>query len=110
MRRLGDVAFFRLFDRLIGSSNPDQKLERFVVDGVTWMRERHNFGGNAYRFSLEVFIVSCPSPRGWTMTAIKEYWWKPDHRLARSSQWIVMAAGSKADATAWFRRQEGRLG
>lgn len=110
MKRLGDTSFFLLFDRLMANVNPGLKLDHFVVDGVTWARERHNFAGNTYGFSLEVFTGSCLGTPGWTMTAVKEYWWKSDHRsLAKSAQWIILNSGNKSDAAAWFRRQQARL-
>jgi hypothetical protein len=107
MRRLGDASFFRLFDRIVSSKNPGHKLDSFVVDGVTWLHERHGFSGQAYSFSLEVFTGSCAGRQSWGLTVVKEYWWKGDRsKIAKNTQWAVLDSGRRADVIAWFQKQE----
>jgi hypothetical protein len=104
MKRLGDLSFFYFFDRMLSVSDPDFSLDRWVVDGVTWTRERHSFAGQTHSFTTEVFTGSCPGHQGWTLLVVKEHWWKGNQE--RSQRWVLLTSGRRAEVMAWLKKQE----
>ena len=110
MRRFGNSSFFRTFDYVVGLANPGLKLDRFVIDGITWTRERHSFAGQAYGFALDVFTGVCPGASGWTVTVVKEYWRGGGRsKSTKNIQWAAVHLGRKSDVMAWLTAQENIL-
>ena len=107
MKNLSGTSFFRLFDMLAASGNPGLRLDRWAVDDVRFQRERHSFSGRTHCFAIDVFILSHPGRRSWTLMVTKEYWWDGDHRRAiRMQSWSRPLAGSRRDIMAWLCGQE----
>lgn len=110
MKTLSDASFFRVFNLLVGTSNPGQKLDSWTIDDVHFERERHTFGGRTYCFAIDVFALSRVGRRGWSLIVVKEFWWDGGHRRSiRTQGWSKLAGGSRRDVMVWLRGQEQRL-
>jgi hypothetical protein len=108
MKTLSGSSFFRVFDLLIGETNPGQKMDGWKAGDVHFERERHNFSGHTHCFAIDVFTVSQPGRRHWTLMVVKEYWWDGGHkRSIKTLNWSRPIEGSHRDIMAWFRAQEG---
>jgi hypothetical protein len=75
MKNFTSPSFFRLFDLLMSTHNPDFRRSRWTLDGVACTRERHSFTGQQYKFALEIFTFTRTGKRGWRLMVAKEYWW-----------------------------------
>lgn len=110
MKTLSSASFFRVFDLLIGTSNPGLKLESWESSGVRIVRERHTYSGRSYCFAIDVFLLTRPGRRGWELIVAKETWWDGGHQRAlRSLRWSQATAGNRGDILAWLRDQESEL-
>jgi len=56
MKSLSSASFFRTFDLLVGVSNPGLKQDRWKVEDVSCVRERHGFNGGTHCFAIEIFF------------------------------------------------------
>jgi hypothetical protein len=107
MKSLSGTSFFRLFDMLAATNNPGLRLDRWAVDDVRFERERHSFSGRTHCYAIDVFMLSRPGRRSWTLMVAKEYWWDGDHKRAiRMQSWSRPIEGSRRDIMAWLRGQE----
>lgn len=107
MKSLSGNSFFRLFDMLTATSNPGLKLDRWAVDDVRIERERHSFSGRTHCFAIDVFMLSRPGRRSWTLMVAKEFWWDGGHKRAIKMQgWSRSIDGSRREIMAWVRGQE----
>ena len=107
MKNLANASFFRVFDVLLGETNPGLKLTSWTHDGVAWERERHSFQGAAHGQSIEIVTVSRSGKRGWRVMVVKEYWWAgQESRAIKAVRWAKATGGQSSDILAWFRGQE----
>ncbi len=110
MKTLANTSFFRMFDLLVGSSNPGLKLDSWEVAGVQFERDRHSYGGHSYCFTIDLFLLTRPSRRGWQFLVAKEYWWDGGHkRPLKTQHWSLPIAGSRRDIMTWLRERERAL-
>jgi hypothetical protein len=110
MKNLSGPSFFRTFDLLVSTTNPGLKLAHWGIDGVDCERQRHSFTGRSHGFAVEIFTLTRPGARGWTLMVIKEYWWAGEESKAlKSLHWSRPIRGRRGDVIAWFRAQETAL-
>ena len=110
MKSLARPSFFRVFDVLLSLGNPGLRLSSWTHDGVAWERERHSFAGPKHGLTIEIFTLSRPGKRGWTVMIVKEYWWVgKDSRAVKAQRWAKPIAGQRSDILQWFRTQEASL-
>jgi len=107
MRTLSDSSFFRVFDLLVGTSNPGQKSQNWTIDGVQFECERHTFGGRTHSYAIDVFAISHTGRRRWSLTVVKETWWDGSRtRTIKTQSWSKLIEGSRGDIINWLRAQE----
>jgi hypothetical protein len=107
MRKIGDAAFFRIVDRLLGAGAGRNPAVRWSIDGVDWQRERHSHSGAEHGFTVEVTTGTHATKPAWTLVVVKEYWWKiKTGDSFKSMQWAHITAGSRADVIDWLDRQD----
>jgi hypothetical protein len=100
-------SFFRVFDLLLGTTNPGLKQSSWAYDGVTWERERHSFMGPKHGQTIEIFTLTRPGKRGWSVMIVKEYWWVgKESRAMKAVRWAKPIDGQRNDIMSWFRVQE----
>lgn len=110
MKSLARPSFFRLFDLLLGTTNPGLKLSSWTHDGVTWERERHSFTGAKHGQTIEVFTLTRPGKRGWSVMIVKEYWWVgKESRAVKAQRWAKPMDGKRTEILNWFRAKETEL-
>ncbi|HUC62213.1 MAG TPA: hypothetical protein VMF53_09675 [Alphaproteobacteria bacterium] len=107
MRGLNSASFRHAWHALYDASNPAHRADRWSVDGVAWVKERHVYWGDAVSFQVETHRLSHAAPKGgWTLLVVIERWWGPDRaRAVREVEWAKMLEGSAEKALAWMRRQ-----
>jgi hypothetical protein len=107
MKTFASPSFFRVFDLLVGDTNPGFKQSRWSADGVDFERERHNFSGPRHEFTIEIFTLTKAGKRGWSLMVVKDYWWAgKESDAGRMPHWAKLKDGQRADVFAWFRDQE----
>jgi hypothetical protein len=107
MKTLSGSSFFRLFDLLLSESSPGPHAVDWTVNDVRFARERHSFSGRSHCFAADVFTLSHPGRRRWTLMVVKEYWWDGGHkRSIRTQTWSKPIEGRRRDIMAWLREQE----
>jgi hypothetical protein len=105
MRRIGDTAFFRDLDQVLGPSLRDTQANAWTIDGVRWVRQRHSHGGPAYSFVTEAVTGESLAGTPWSVLVVKEYWWKGSGRSElRSGQWATLLSGRREQLVAWLER------
>ncbi len=105
MRRIGDTAFFRDFDRVLGTALRDTQANAWDVQGTQWTRHRHSHAGPDVSFVTEVIRGESRSPPSWSVLVVKEYWWAAAGRTPlRSSQWATLLAGRREPFVAWLEQ------
>jgi hypothetical protein len=110
MKSLARPSFFRVFDLLLGTTNPGLKLSSWSHDGVTWERERHSFTGPKHGQTIEIVTLTRPGKHGWSVMIVKEYWWVgKENRALKVLRWAKPVAGQRSDIMNWFRAQEASL-
>ena len=110
MKTLSSTSFFRVFDLLVGTSNPGMKLDTWETGGVHIARERHSYSGRSHCFAIDVFLLTRPGRRGWELIVTKETWWNGGFKRAiKTSRWSQPTGGSRRDILAWLREQEHAL-
>ncbi len=110
MKNLARPSFFRVFDLLLGTTNPGLKLSSWMHDGVAWERERHSFTGPKHGQTIEIFTLTRPGKHGWSVMIVKEYWWVgKESRALKAVRWAKPIDGERDDIMQWFRAQEAAL-
>lgn len=110
MKSLVRPSFFRLFDLLLGHSNPGLKSSRWTFDGVEFERERHSFMGPNHGVAIEIFTLTRAGRRGWTLMVTKEYWWVGEEgRALKNMRWARPTSGQRSAIIAWLSAQESAL-
>jgi hypothetical protein len=110
MKSLARPSFFRIFDLLLGTTNPGLKLSSWTLDGVTWERERHSFMGAKHGQTIEIFTLTRPGKRGWSVMIVKEYWWVgKESKAVKALRWAKPIDGQRTDILSWFRAKETEL-
>lgn len=110
MKTLGQASFFRVFDLLLGVTNPGLKASAWTHDGVAWERERHSFSGPKHGQTIEIVTLTRAGRRGWSVMIVKEYWWVgKQNKAVKAVRWIKPIDGQRGDIMSWFRAQEALL-
>jgi hypothetical protein len=110
MKSFARPSFFRLFDLLLSTTNPGLKLQRWTFGGVEFERERHSFTGPKHGLTIEIYTLTRPGRRGWSLMVTKEYWWAgEDSKALKNLRWAKPLSGQRADLLAWLRAQEAAL-
>lgn len=110
MKSLAQPSFFRIFDLLLGTTNPGLKLSSWTHDGAAWERERHSFTGAKHGQTIEIVTLTHPGRRGWSVMIVKEYWWVgKESKAVKAARWAKPIEGQRSDIVNWFRRQEAML-
>ena len=110
MKSVASPPFFRVFDMLVNSTNHNRTLSQWSIDGVECERDRHSFTGPKYGLTVEVFTLTRPGKRGWSLIVVKEYWWAGKEKEAmRMPHWAKLNSGERSDVLEWFRGQERAL-
>ena len=104
MRRIGDTAFFRDFDRVLGASLRDTAANAWTVQGARWTRQRHSHAGPDFSFVTEAIRGESLSAPTWSVLVVKEYWWGAGHAALRSGQWATLLAGKREGFVAWLEK------
>ncbi|MFY9641663.1 MAG: hypothetical protein WCD20_13330 [Rhodomicrobium sp.] len=110
MKSFASPSFFRVFDLLLSSANPGMKLSRWTMDGVECDHVRHSFSGPMHGFVIEIFTLTHPGKRGWSLMVVKEFWYAgKDHDTGRMPHWAKLTGGDRANVLSWFRKQEASI-
>lgn len=107
MRNLASPSFFRVFDMVVGASNPGAKRPRWTFDGVDCEHERHSFSGPKHGITLEIFTLTHSGRRGWCLMVVKEYWWGGEEaKVLKMTHWAKPISGQRTDILGWMRAHE----
>ena len=109
MRTFADPSFFRLIYMLLGEAHPDLRRTKWSHRGTNWIRERHSFSGSFSGFTIDQYLITKPSPNGWSLLVVKEMWWDGDDKSIRSTQWAKPLSGSRSKMLEWLRTEERRI-
>src|SRR5262249_30598283 len=110
MKSFASPSFFRLFDLLLGATDPGLKRSRWTFDGVEFERERPSVMGPKHGLALEIFTMTRAGGRGWTLMVTKEYWWAGEEGKAlKTLRWARPTSGRRADILSWLQAQEAGL-
>jgi len=111
VKNLAHPSFFRLFDLLVSLTNPGLKRSHWTHDGVHFERERHSVMGPRHGLVIEIFTLTRPGRRGWSLMVIKEYWWAGEESKAlKNLRWARPTGGQRADILSWLRAQDAKIG
>jgi hypothetical protein len=107
MKSFAHPSFFRLFDLLLGLTNPGLKRSHWTHDGVEFERDRHSATGPKHGLTIEIFTLTRPGRRGWSLMVTKEYWWVGEESKAlKNLRW----ARPTGEILSWLRNQEAKVG
>ena len=110
MKSFARPSFFRVFDLLVSTSNPQFRRSRWTHDGVEFERERHSFSGPRHGLTIEIITLTGSGRRGWTLMVTKEYWWAgAENKPFKNLRWARPLNGQRSDILAWMRAQESGL-
>jgi hypothetical protein len=110
MKSLARPSFFRMFDLLLGTTNPGLKFTRWTHDGVEFERERHSFAGPRHSLTIEIFTLTRGGRRGWCLMVTKEYWWVgAEAKPFKNVRWARPLSGQRKDLFDWLLAQEAAL-
>lgn len=111
MKNFTQPSFFRLFDLLLSFTNPGLKRSHWIHDGVEFERERHSTTGPKHGLVIEIFTLTHPGRRCWSLMVIKEFWWAGEESKAlKNLRWARPVDGQRGDILAWLRAQDARIG
>ncbi len=111
MKSFAHPSFFRLFDLLLGLTNPGLKRSHWTHDGVEFERDRHSATGPKRGLTIEIFTLSRPGRRGWSLMVTKEYWWVGEENKAlKNLRWARPTGGRRSEILSWLRAQEAKVG
>jgi hypothetical protein len=111
VKNFAQASFFRLFDLLLGLTNPGLKRTHWAHDGVDFERERHSVMGPRHGLAIEIFTLTRPGRRGWSLMVIKEYWWAGEESKAlKNLRWARPIGGQRGDILSWLRAQDAKIG
>lgn len=107
MKSFQTSSFQNTFHRLIAGAKVAPTATHWKVCDVAWSRERHSYGGEAYRFQVEVHRLATSVPHhSWQLMVVVERWWSgAQEDLIRSTYWTKLVSGKRVDALAWFRNR-----
>jgi hypothetical protein len=110
MKSLASPSFFRTFDLLLATTNSGLKRSRWSHDGVEFERERHGFTGPKHGLTIEIFTLTRPGRRGWSLMVTKEYWWAgSENKAFKNVRWARPTSGNRTDILGWLRAQEASM-
>jgi hypothetical protein len=110
MKNFASPSFYRTFDLLLGTINPGAKLSYWTYDDVEWVRDRYSITGRTHGIIIEIFTLTRPGRRGWSVMVTKENWWAgTESEAIKSSRWARPTSGRRSDIMEWFREQELEL-
>ena len=111
MKNFARPSFFRLFDLLLSLTNPGLKRPHWTHDGVEFERERYSVRTPKHGLAIEIFTLTRPGRRGWSLMVTKEYWWIGEESKAlKNLRWARPTGGQRGDILAWLRAQEAKIG
>jgi hypothetical protein len=111
MKSFAHPSFFRLFYLLLSTTNPGLKLSHWTYDGIEFERERHSVMGPKHGLAIEIFTLSRPGRRGWSLLVAKEYWWAGEERKAlKNLRWARPTGGQRSEILSWLGDQEAKVG
>lgn len=110
MRSLHDKSFFWAWDALYSSSNPGRDKDRWVVDGVLWVKERHAYWGSDYSVQLEIHQLEVQRHKPeWKILVVVERWWAQDKQTCiRDQFWCKLVSGRGDSVRAWLKKNTVR--
>jgi hypothetical protein len=107
MKNFASPSFFRLFDLLLGNSNPGSKLSQWTYGDVDWARDRYSVTGPHHGLVIEIFTLNRKGRRGWSLMVVKEHWWAGSETEAiKSTRWARPVSGRRSDIIEWLRQHE----
>ncbi|WP_162854554.1 hypothetical protein [Sphingobium estronivorans] len=111
MKSLADRSFFRVFDLLVASAQPNGSIKRptWSIADTEWVRERHSYAGPNHSFTMETIQVRRTTAPRWTLLVVKEFWWiESQEKPLRDLRWAKLIQGNSQEALKWFRLRETR--
>lgn len=109
MRGLSSRSFFARWQALYAASNPGRGRDRWTVDGVDWIQERHSYWGASYSFQFELhrLLRRSDGKTEWELLVAIERWWGPNRdKSMRDTYWCKALSGRTDQILAWMRKQE----
>jgi hypothetical protein len=109
MRGLNSHSFFWQWEAVYAASNPGHLQDRWTVDGVDWIKERHAYWGDQYSVQLEVhrLVYRRNNKLEWQLLVVIERWWGPDRQAGiRNTSWCKLICGKADGVLAWLRKQQ----
>jgi hypothetical protein len=111
VKNFAHPSFFRLFDLLLSLTNPRLEHSQWTHGGVQFERERHSVTGPTHGLVIEIFSLTRPGRRGWSLMVIKEYWWAgKESKALKNLRWARPTSGKRGEILAWLRAQEAKIG
>jgi hypothetical protein len=111
VKNFAHPSFFRLFDLLLSLTNPRLEHSQWTHAGVQFERERYSVTGPKHGLVIEIFTLTRPGRRGWSLMVIKEYWWAgKESKALKNLRWARPTSGKRSDILAWLRAQEAKIG
>lgn len=111
MRSLHNKSFFWAWDMLYSASNPGREKDRWTVDGVLWLKQRHAYWGTNYSVQLEVHQLETQPPQRdkWKLLVVVERWWASDKReCIRDQFWCKLVDGRSDLVRAWLQKNSAQ--
>jgi len=110
LKSFSDSRFALLFNRIVSATNPRLEKDGWRAAEVEFRRERHNYWGRDYAFSMEIYTLRSVSKDKWELLVVRENWWTGDRRnTVRSGHWGKLVSGRRDSVLAWFKRQRDAL-
>lgn len=110
MKNLASASFFRLFDLMVNTTNPGLKSSHWTYSGVEWVRNRYSMTSQMHDIIIEIFTLTRPGRRHWSLMVTKEHWWAGAKTEAiKSVRWARPVGGRRTDIMEWLREREREL-
>lgn len=107
MRGLNSRSFIARWQALYAASNPGLAKDRWEIDGVEWVKERHARWGEHYSYQFEIHRLEHRAKPGWTLLVVTERWWGPDRTASvRETIWCRALSGNADRIVAWIKKNE----